>query len=165
MKTRLVAPLLLIVLLAACDGAGPGATTKSGETAATATTAKPGAKVDCAAITTAAQQLIAVQFLAQLNSPDAIASIKSKEIGNLDLDAFIAGMQTLHALDAYPTVLGDPKPAIDFYIKAATAAKVLFAAEPVTQAAIDTYMQNVGTIGDFIGHQAAISGAIGQAGC
>lgn len=165
MKNHLVAPILMLVLLAGCGGAGPGATTKPGATAGTAVTAKPGAKVDCAAITTAAQQLIAVQFLAQLKTPDTIASIKGKTIGNLDLDAFIAGMVVLHALDAYPSVLGDPKAAIDFYIKAAQAAKVLFATDPMTQTAIDTYNQNVGTVGDFIGHQAAISGAIGEAGC
>jgi hypothetical protein len=28
-----------------------------------------------------------------------------------------------------------------------------------------TYNLNVGTIGDFIGHQGAISGAMGEAGC
>ncbi|MEO8274009.1 MAG: hypothetical protein ABI620_08075 [Chloroflexota bacterium] len=164
MKNRLFASILMVAFLAGCGGTSPGATTKPGATGATATN-KPGAQVDCAAINTAAQQLFAVQLLAQLNSAESIASIKSKSIGNLDPDAFIAGMRTLHALDAYPSVLGDPKAAIDFYIKAAQAAKVLFATEPVTQAAIDTYMQNVGTVGDFIGHQAAISGAIGEAGC
>jgi hypothetical protein len=166
MKTRLVASMLMLaVLLAGCGGAGPGATTKAGATGGTAATAKPGAKVDCAAIKAAAPQLLAVQLLAQLNSADSIASIKSKSIGNLDPDAFIAGMQTLHALDAYPSVLGDPKAAIDFYIKAAQAAKVLFATEPITQAAIDTYMQNVGSVSDFLGHQVAIAGAMDEAGC
>ena len=165
MRSKLVLPILMVAVLAACGGSIPGATTKPGATAGPAATSKPGGKVDCTAITTAAQQLIAVQFLAQLKTPDAIESIKSKAIGNLDLDAFIAGMQTLHALDAYPSVLGDPKAATDFYIKAAKAAKVLFATNPMTQAAIDAYNLNVGTIGDFIGHQGAISGAIGEAGC
>jgi len=165
MKTRLVAPLLMLILLAGCGGAGGGSTTKPGGTGSSAVTAKPGAKVDCAAIKTAAEQLIAIQFLAQLKTPDTIASIKAKTIGNLDLNAFLAGMQTLHALDAYPSVLGDPKAAIDFYVKAAKAAQVLFATDPMTQAAIDTYNQNVGTVTDFLGHQAAISGAMGQAGC
>ena len=130
-----------------------------------AATSKPAGQVDCDAIKTAAQELIAVQFLAQLKTPDTIKSIKNKEIGGLDLDAFLAALQKLHALDAYPSVLGDPKAAIDFYEKAAKAAKVLFATDPMTQAAIDTYNLNVGTVSDFLGHQAAISGALGEAGC
>lgn len=163
MKTGLVAPLLALIVVAAC--AGPASTTKPGGTGGSSPTAKPGAAVDCGAINTAAQQLLAVQFLAQLKTPDTIASIKAKTIGNLDLDAFLAGMQTLHALDAYGTALGDPKAAIDYYIKAAKAAQVLFATDPMTQAAIDTYNQNVGTVTDFLGHQAAISAAMGKAGC
>jgi hypothetical protein len=114
---------------------------------------------------TAAQQLLGVQLLAQLKTPDTIESIKTKAFGNLDLDTFIAALGVLHALDGYPSVLGDPKAAIDFYIKAAEAAKVLFATEPMTQAAIDTYNQNVGTVGDFLAKQSAISGAMGEAGC
>ena len=36
----------------------------------------------------------------------------------------------------------------------------------MTQAAIDTLNnENVGTVGDFLGHQIAISGAIDEAGC
>lgn len=166
MRTKLVLPILMMAVLAACGGASPGATTKPGATTVgPGATAKPGGKVDCAAITTAAQQLIAVQFLAQLKTPDAIASIKSRAIGNLDLDAMISALQTLHALDGYASVLGDPKAAIDFYITAAKAAKVLFATEPMTQAAIDAYNVNVGDLSTFLGHQAAIAGAIGEAGC
>jgi hypothetical protein len=165
MRTKLVLSILMMAVLSACGGSGPGSTTKPGATSGTAATSKPGQKVDCAAITTAAQELIAIQFLAQLKTPDTIESIKTKSIGNLDLDVFLSAMETLHALDAYPSVLGDPKAAIDFYVTAAKAAKVLFATDPMTQAAIDTYNLNVGTITDFIGHQAAISGALGEAGC
>ena len=165
MRIKLVLPLLLMAILAACGGAKPGATTNPGATSGTAATSKPGATVDCAAITTAAQQLFAVQLLAQLKTPDTIQSIKSKAVGNLDLDAFLAAMHTLHALDSHPSALGDPKAAIDSYEKAATAAKVLFATDPMTQAAIDTYNQNVGTVSDFLSHQAAISGAMAEAGC
>ena len=165
MKIRFVAPVLLLVLLAGCGGASPGGTSKPGATGGPAATGKPAGKVDCDAIKTAAAQLLAVQILAQLKTPDTIESIKNKQVGNLDVDAFLAGMHTLHALDAYPTTLGDPKAAIDFYEKAGKAALVLFATAPMTQAAIDTYNLNVGTVGDFLGHQAAISGAIGEAGC
>jgi hypothetical protein len=164
MRTRLVTPILLIAFLAGCGGSTPGATSKGGATGQTST-GKPAGAVDCAAIRTAAEQLLAVQLLAQLKTPDAIESIRNKAIGNLDLDAFLAALQVLHALDAYRSVLGDPKAAIDFYVKAAKAAQVLFATDPMTQAAIDAYNQNVGTIADFLGHQAAISGAIGEAGC
>ena len=159
MKTRLVMPILMLALLTGCGRASPGGTSKP------AATGKPAGQVDCDAIKTAGQQLIAVQFLAQLKTPDTIESIKNKEIGNLDLDAFLEALEVLHALDAYPSVLGDPKAAIDFYVKAAKAAQVLFATDPMTQAAIDAYNLNVGTVGDFLSHQAAISGAMGEAGC
>jgi hypothetical protein len=165
MRIKLVLPLLLMVVLAACGGANLGATTNPGATSGSAATSKPGAAVDCAAITTAAQQLIAVQLLAQLKTPDTIQSIKSKAIGNLDLDTFLTAMHTLHALDSHSSALGDPKAAIDAYEQAATAAKVLFATDPMTQAAIDTYNQNVGTVSDFLSHQTAIAGAMSEAGC
>jgi hypothetical protein len=105
------------------------------------------------------------QFLAQLKTPDTIASIKSKQVGNLDLDAFIDALNQLHSLDGYTSVLGDPKAAIDYYVTVAKAAKVLFATDPMTQAAIDTYNTNIVSVSDFLGRQVAISGAIGQAGC
>jgi hypothetical protein len=149
------------------SGANPLATdsqTSSGRP--TDTTAPAGnGKVDCATVNTAAQQLLMVQFLAQLRTPDTVAPIKAKAIGHLDLDTFLAGMHDLHALDAYSSPLGDPKAAIDFYEEAGRAAQVLFATDPITQAAIDTYNQKVGTVAEFLGHQVAISGAIGAAGC
>ena len=165
---RAIPAALFIVLLAACGGTStasnpnPPAATQ----AATGQASAPaGGKVDCPALKTAAVELLAVQLLAQLKSPDTIASIKSKSIGNLDPDKFLAAMQTLHALDPYKSALGDPKPAIDAYEKAATAAKVLFATDPMTQAAIDTYNQNVGSTTEFLGHQTAIAGAMDAAGC
>jgi hypothetical protein len=168
MNVRRVAPILLVAMfVAACSGAAPGATSNANPTSAGGGLPTPGTggKVDCAAITTAAQQLIMVQFLAQLKTPDTIASIKSKQVGNLDLDAFIDALNQLHSLDGYTSVLGDPKAAIDYYINVAKAAKVLFATDPMTQAAIDTYNKNIVSVSDFLGRQVAISGAIGQAGC
>ncbi len=173
MRTRLVLVALIVALLAGCGGGGTasnanpstaGSQTSTGPASATAAPAGNG-KVDCAAITTAAQQLLMVQFLAQLRTPDSVEPIKAKQIGNLDLDAFLAGMHDLHALDSYSSLLGDPKAAIDFYEKAGQAAQTLFATDPVTQAAIDAYLENVGTVADFLGHQIAISGAIDAAGC
>jgi hypothetical protein len=174
MQIKLVVPTLLVVLVAACGGSGgtgasPNATTPAVQpSAAQAASAAPPAgngKVDCAAINTAAQELLSVQLLAQMRTPDAVASIKSKAIGNLDVDKFLAAMHTLHALDGQTSPLGDPKAAIDFYEQAGQAAKTLLATDSPTQAAIDTYLKSVGTVGDFIGHQMAISGAIGAAGC
>jgi hypothetical protein len=171
MKIRLLFAALLIGLLAACGGgtgssSGPSTTgpASSSQPAATGTPAGNG-KVDCTAIKAAAVQLLSVQLLAQMTTPDAVASIKAKEIGNLDLDAFLSAMHDLHALDAYASPLGDPKAAIDFYETAGKAAQVLFATDPMTQAAIDTYNKNVGTVGDFLGHQTAIAGAMDAAGC
>lgn len=175
MRIRLVIPVLLVTLLAACGGGGTGGAptatssaaagqASSGQPADTAAPAGNG-NVDCAKITTAAQQLLMIQFLAQLKTPETIESIKTKQIGNLDLDAFLAGMHELHALDSYASPLGDPKAAIDFYEEAGKAAQVLFATDPMTQAAIDTYNQHVGTVAEFLNHQIAISGAMGAAGC
>ena len=158
MRIKLVVPVLLVVLLAACGGG----TASSGNPPASNGQA---GTVDCAAIDTAAQQLLAVQFLAQLKTPDTIEAIKAKEIGNLDLDAFLAAMEDLHALDSFESPLGDPKAAIEVYETAGKAAKVLFATEPLTQAAIDTYNQSVGTVTEFLGHQVAIAGALDAAGC
>ncbi len=167
MRIRLVILALLVALLAGCGSGGTGSNANPTSTGQRPGTPAPGGNgtVDCAAIKTAAQELLMVQFLAQLRNPDTIESIKTKQIGGLDLDKFLASMHNLHALDAYSSALGDPKAAINFYEKAANAARVLFATDPMTQAAIDTYNQNVGTVGDFLGHQVAISGAIDAAGC
>jgi hypothetical protein len=169
MRTKLVLPALLVALLAACSSngtasSGPSSNGNASATARASTGGQPGT-LDCTAIKTAAQELIMVQFLAQLTTPDAVEAVRTHQIGNLDLDKFLAAMHTLHALDGHSGVLGDPKAAIDFYEKAGKAAQVLFATNPMTQAAIDTYNQNVGTLTDFLGHQSAISAAMGDAGC
>ena len=166
MRTRLVTSILLGVVLAACGAGpgGPGGTTGSGATNRPASTQAGGGDVDCAAIRAAAEKLIGIQLLAQLTTPQSIETIKS--IGNLDLDEMLAALDDLHALDNVSSPLGDAKASIDFYEKAATAAKALFAMDPVTQAAIDAYNEdNVGSIAEFLGRQAAISGAIGEADC
>ena len=161
----LLSSLVVVLLVAACGGGGTGATSRPNATGAGATS-KPAGQVDCDAIKTAGQQLLAVQLLAQLRTPENVAAIKDKEIGNLDLDAFLSALAVLHALDAYSSPLGDPKAAIDKYEEAARDAKVLFETEPVTQAAIDAFnSQNVGTVGEFLAGQAAIAGAIDAAGC
>ena len=166
MHTRLLLSSLVVVLLvAACGGGGTGATSRPNATGAGATS-KPAEQVDCDAIKTAGQQLLAIQLLAQLRTPENVAAIKNKEIGNLDLDAFLAALAVLHQLDGYASPLGDPKAAIDKYEEAARDAKVLFETEPVTQAAIDAFnSQNVGTVAEFLAGQAAIAGAIDAAGC
>lgn len=166
MRNSLVVSSLLVVLVAACGGnAGATSNPNPPATGGTTSTGQPAGQVDCAAIALAGQQLLAVQLLAQLKTPDAVESIRSKQFGNLDLDTFLAALDELHALDAYASPLGDPKAAIDVYEKAAKAAQVLFATEPITQAAIDTYNLNVGTVGEFLSHQVAIAGAVDAAGC
>ena len=174
MRSRLVVPVLMVALLAACGG-GSGAapsvkpsvpTGQASSGPPSGSTAPAGnGKVDCAAVKGAAQQLLKVQFLAQLKTPDIIEQIKAKQIGNLDLDTFLASMDALHALDAYTSPLGDHKAAIDAYEAAGKAAQVLFAVEPITQAAIDTYNQEVGTVAAFLGHAPKILAAMDAAGC
>ena len=173
MRVRLVIPILLVAMLAACSGSSAtpipstSATSGQGSSGQQSRTTAPAAngKVDCTKINSAAQQLLMIQFLAQLRTPDNVEQIRTKEMGNLDIDAFLAGLHELHALDSYSSPLGDPKAAIDFYEKAGKAAQVLFAADPITQAAIDGYNTNVGSVSDFLGHQIAIAGAIDAAGC
>lgn len=171
MKTRLAIPLLLMALLSACGGSS-GAASTTNPSAPNTSTQKPAAttpagkgNADCATIKKAAVELLSVQFLAQLKTADTIQQVKAKQMGNLDLGVFLSAMHDLHALDSYSSPLGDPKAAIDFYEKAGQAAQVLFATDPMTQAAIDTYNQNVGTGTDFLGHQVAIAGAMDAAGC
>jgi hypothetical protein len=168
MHTKVAILLFSIVVLAACGGSAPGQTPGSiGATPAPAATSGPaggGGAVDCAAMKSAAEALIGIQLLAQLRSPESIESIKS--LGTLDLDAMLAALDELHALDGFAGPLGDPKTSIDHYEKAAAAAKALFDMDPVTQAAIDAFNdEHVGTIGDFLGKQIAISGAMDEADC
>ena len=165
MRTRLVVPVLLLVLLAACNAGSGSPGSSTGQSTPGASVPAGNGTVDCAKIRTAGEQLLALQFLAQLRSAETIEQIRTNQIGNLDLDAFLAAMHDLHALDSYASPLGDPKAAIDFYERAGEAAQVLFATEPMTQAAIDTYNENVGEVADFLGHQIAISGALDEAGC
>jgi hypothetical protein len=162
MKTKVALPLLFAVMLAACGGTGGPASTAKNQPAATQKSGN--GSVDCAKVKAATAQLIGLQFLAQLTTPETVASIKS--IGNLDIDALLSALGDLHALDSVSTPLGDAKASIDAYEKAAKAAKALFAMDPVTQAAIDAYNKdNVGTVADFLGKQIAISGALDAAGC
>lgn len=167
MRIRLVIPALFVALLTACSSGGTPSDAGQASTGQQPGSSAPAGNgnVDCAAIKTAAQELLAIQLLAQLKTPDTIESIKTQQFGNLDLDRFLAAMHELHALDSHASPLGDPKAAIDFYEKAGKAAQVLFATDPMTQAAIDTYNQNVGAVPDFLGHQIAIAGAIDDAGC
>jgi hypothetical protein len=165
--------MLSAVVLAACSGGGGTSTARPAATNGQATAALPGdtaapaadGSVDCAALKTAAQQLLGIQLLAQMRSPDTVESIRSKSIGNLDPDAMLAALQQLHALDGQSSVLGDPKSAIEVYEEAAEAAKTLFATDPITQDAIDEYNEHVGDVAQFLGHQAAIAGAMDSAGC
>jgi len=166
----------LVLALAACGGSSspaPSAGASQAPSSQPAASASPAASpssaggggTDCAAIDAAAVQLINLQLLAQLRSADSVEGVRSKTIGNLDIDDFLAAMHTLHALDGTASPLGDPKDAIAFYERAGEAAKVLLATDPVTQDAIDTYLQNVGTIAEFLGHQTSIAAAISEAGC
>jgi hypothetical protein len=172
MRTTGLIPALLVVLVAACGSSGgssPGSSAigsppVTGQPAVTAEPAGNG-KIDCAKVKTAATNLLMIQFLAQLRTPDSVEQIKTKQYGSLDLEVFLAAMHDLHALDASASPLGDPKAAIDFYEDAGKAAQALFATEPMTQAAIDAYTQKIGTIPEFLSHQAAIAGAMDAAGC
>ena len=174
MRSRLLALALVALVAAACGGGGGSSTTTptaAASVAASQAAASTGTggtgKVDCSSLKEAGAQLIlGSQILAQLRTPDTVQAVKDKTIGStFDPDAFIAAMQQLHVLDGVKSPLGDPKAAIDAYIAAAQAAKDLLAKSSVTQADIDAYLKNVGSISDFLGKQMAISGAMSAAGC
>jgi hypothetical protein len=162
MKIKVALPLVFAVVLAACGGAGGPASTAKNPPAATQKAG--GGALDCAKLKTAAGYLIGIQLLAQLTTPENVASVKS--MNSLDIVGLINALGDLHALDGVSSPFGDTKASIDAYEKAAKAAKALFEMNPVTQAAIDAYNKdNVGTVSDFLGKQVAISGAMGEAGC
>jgi hypothetical protein len=173
MRLRIAGLAFIVVLAAACGGAATATPKANATPAGGQPSIAPGASkapagngsVDCSKIKAAAVELLSLQFLAQLKTPENVEAVRSKQIGNLDIDTFLGAMHDLHALDGSASPLGDPKAAIEFYEKAGNAAKVLFATKPVTQAAIDTYNKNVGTVGDFLSRQIAISAAIDQAHC
>ena len=174
MRTRLLTPILFIVLVAACSSGGGAASTATpaapGQTAAgqPADSAAPAGNgsVDCTKVKAAlAKIIVSVQLLAQIHDPAAVEALKSKTIGNVDPDEFLAALADLHALDGQTSVMGDPKAAVDAYEAAGQAAKTLFAKSTVTQADIDTYNQSVGSLTDFLGHQTALAGAMDSAHC
>lgn len=181
MRTRLVAAALILgltVTLVSCGGGSSDSSSSDGDGDA-ATTApassdsgsddgsdsSSGGDVDCAAIDDATQQLISVQLLAQLKDVATVEQIESNSVGSLDIDEFLAGMETLHQLDGYSNPLGDPKEAITLYEEAAAQAKELFDADPPTQEAIDAYQESIGGPAEFLSHQTAIAGARDEAGC
>ncbi len=174
MRSTILTFALVAVLAGACGGGGASSTTSpstaassaASQAAASSGTGGGTGKVDCSSLKEAGTQLIVgTQILAQIRTPDTVAAVKDKSFGDLDADAYIAAMQQLHVLDGFKSPLGDPKPAIDAYIAAAQAAKELLAKSSVTQADIDAYLKNVGSISDFLGKQMAISGAMSAAGC
>ena len=85
-----LASIALALLVAACGGGGPGATSNTNGQP----TSKPaggGTAIDCDAMKAAAVELLGIQLLAQIKTPDTAASIKAKEIGNLDPDRMLGG--------------------------------------------------------------------------
>lgn len=179
---RRALPLLVLCVLAACgsdDGGagavttarGPEATTgvTSSETAATANEEPAGGgsgDFDCAEIEESLLVLgIPIQLMAQVRDPANFQSIKDGVMVQLDIDAFLASVQELRVLEAFQSPLGDPGESLDVYEEAGLAMKVLMEKDTVTQADIDEYNTNVVEVGEFLGHQIAISGALDEAGC
>ena len=100
----------VVVLVAGCGGAGAHVQPEPAATGAGAKTAEPGgSRRLCCHSQTPASRLLGIQLLAQLTTPETIASIRDQEIGNLDLDALLAALDELHALDSFASPLGDPE--------------------------------------------------------
>jgi hypothetical protein len=174
--------LLIVLVLAACSGddSGSSAAGDGGSDGVTTTTASSSddgggsdgsgtdgsGDVDCDAIDEAnAAFIVPVQLLAQVRDPVTFESVKSGTVGNLDIDAFLAAVDEMHALDDVETPLGDPKEALDVYEAAGDKMKELLDAGTVTQADIDELVDIVGPVSDFLGHQIAIAGALDTVGC
>lgn len=174
--------LVLLLTTASCgssggssegaSGSGTGSTTPAGSDGGSADggggrATSGGGKVDCASITKAAPDLVvSVQLLGQLRSVEAVDSVKSRTIGNFDVDRFLASMKSLHALDGRKSSLGgNVKDSIDTYEQAAKSAKVLLAADPPSQAQLDEYAKSIGSMQQFLEPQSTITGAIAEAGC
>ena len=70
MKTNLAISIVLAAAVAACGGAGGPGSTAKGQPGATQQ--QGGGKVDCTKLKAAAAQLISIQLLAQLTTPESI---------------------------------------------------------------------------------------------
>jgi len=174
------AALLVIVVftLAACGGSSgddPGASSTTGagddsaaplaanDDSAPVGTNDSSGDIDCAALG-AARAVISTetQSLAQVSAPNWVAQLS--DFG-LDIDAYLRAVDTLRPLEGVGSPLGSPKETLDLYQSAGEAMKAMMEADAVTQADVDAYNEIVGTVGDFIGSQIAINGALGEAGC
>lgn len=171
-----LALLITILLLAACSGGDDGGSSPStaggagGDVTTTVGSDGGGSNgagpVDCAAITAAMTEIgVPLQLLAQVRTPSTLAAIKEGTVGELDIDAFLAAIDVIHALDPFDSPLGDPKVSLDAYEEAGNAMKALLEADAPTQADIDAYNDTIGTIPEFLGLQIALSGGMDAANC
>lgn len=172
-----LALLIAVFLLAACSGGDDSGSspTLPGDGGGNATTDDGGSddggsdgsgQIDCDTVTAALSDIgVPVQLMAQVRDPATLAAIKEGTVGNLDIDAFLAAIDVLHALDSFDGPLGDPKESLDAFEEAGTEMKALLAADAPTQADIDAYNTTIGSAGDFLGLQVAIAGGLDAANC
>ncbi len=149
--------------------AQPAPTAASDKPPAAKPPAAGSAAVDCAALIAAGKKLVGIQLMAQVKTPDSVANMKKERGLRVDTDLTLAALGTLHGLDGR----GDAKDAIDFYENATREYAKLLANDAPTQADVDAYNKAIGidpadlrgSLGRFLGKQAAISTALNQAGC
>ncbi len=173
--------LLAALALAACgssgtkaDSAASSTTAASSATSGSATstasgsatsTASGGGAAGCAALTKEdlADFLVDTQLLAQINSPESIATLKEGTIGRYTPDAFAQILTKLHgAVDGHGAPgLGDPKEALTFYEQLNAAVRQMYAANPVTEAMITAYQTQSGGVQGVLSKQIPINAAVG----
>lgn len=144
----------------ATTGAGSSTSAKSAASAASGSGA-------CAALTNEelATYLTDTQLLAQVNSPEQVATLKTGSFGNYTPDSLAAILTKMHAaLDGHPVAsFGDPKDSIAFYERLNDSVRAMFAAAPpVPKQMIDDYVSLSGGVQGVIGKQLAINAALSE---
>jgi hypothetical protein len=173
-----IALLALAGLLAACsddtasDPGGEDVTAASevaagdGATDPSVVAAPETGEIDCGSVGAALDTFgFGVQTLAQLRSQDQYDLVKEGTIV-FDPDSFDAAITALRPLAAIETPVGSVAESLDLYAQANELAREnLVVDDPFTEARGNDLLALIEDVPSFVGNQASISYAAGEAGC